>query len=228
MSLLSGGRGREASLRFSRVLMGDPGHEEARRGEERVRALLGEEERLASLRLHEAQGALAASDVEEARRLAREALHFGADPDAVQSLLDRLDERAGRLASLDAPAARPYAALTRPARVGGLSRIAVALTWAVAIGLSLALVATRWEQIVGRLARAPWPTTRPASPATSLPPETPGDTSLALARRLLLAGQAQGALRALDRIPAQDPTYPYARRLRTEAESALASGQANP
>ena len=223
LSLLSGGRGREASLRFSRVLMGDPRHPEARRGEERVRALLGEEERLASLRLHEAREAFTSGHFDDARRLAAQALHLGADPVAVQSLFDRLDERAGRLASLATPTARAFAPLARPLRVGGLSRALVATAWALTIGLLLGLVATRWEKIVDQLARAPWPTTRPAPPATSLPAGTPGDTALGEARRLLLAGQAQGALRALDRIPTQDPNYPYARRLRVEAESALAS-----
>ena len=225
LSLLSGGRGREASLRFSRVLMGDPGHQGARRGEDRVRALLGEEERLASLRLHETRSAFAAGHFDDARRLATEALHFGADPDAVQALFDRLDERTGRLASLRGPAVWSLPSLARPPGVGGLSRGALVATWAVAIGLLLGLVATSWEQIVDRLARAPWPTSKPAPPVMSLPLHGPGDAALVEARRLLLAGQAQGALLALERIPAQDPNYPYARRLRAEAESALATPQ---
>ena len=226
LSLLSGGRGREASLRFSRVLLDDPEHAAARRGEERVRALLGEEERLASLSLHEARRSAAAGQLDDARRLAAEALHFGADPDAVQALFDRLDDRTGRLASLRAPVVRRLTPLVKPSRVAGRSRVAHVAAWAVAIGLLLGLVATSWEQIVSRLAEAPWPTSRPAPPLTSLHPEGSGDTALVEARRLLLAGQTQGALRALDSIPARDPNYPYARRLRAEAESALASPQA--
>lgn len=224
LSLLSGGRGREASLRFSRVLLDDPGHEEARRGEERVRALLGEEERLATLRVHEARSALAAGEAEAARRLATEARKLGADPDAVHALLDRLDERSGRLASQVAPFARPLASPVRPAGAG-LSRVALLAAWAIGIGLLLGAVATSWEQIVSRLARAPWPRSS-AAPEVSLAPAQSGDSALVEARRLLLAGQAQGALRALDRISAGDPNYPYARRLRAEAESALAAPEA--
>lgn len=226
LSLLSGGLGREASLRFSRVLMGDPGHAEARRGEERVRALLGEEERLATLRLHEARSALAAGHLDDARTLAAQALRLGADPDAAQSIFDRLDERTGRLAAQEAPVAGRLAPPARPRRVGGLSRIALVAAWAMAIGLFLGLVSTRWERIVGRLVQAPGPTSRPAPPATSLPSGGQGDAALVEARRLLLAGQPQGTLRVLDRIPAQDPNYPYARRLRAEALSALAAAQA--
>jgi hypothetical protein len=223
LSLLSGGRGREASLRFSRVLLGDPLHADARRGEERVRALLGEEERVAGMRLHEAHAEWAAGHVDDARRLAAEALRFGADPDDVQSLFDRLDERTGRLASPATPFAQSQSPQARPVLGGGLSRLAFAGGWVVAIGLLLGLVATSWEQIVDRLARAPWPTSRPAAIAPTPPPEAPGDSALVEAQRLLLAGQAQGALNALDRIPARDPNYAHARRLRAEAESALAS-----
>jgi hypothetical protein len=222
-SLLSGGRGREASHRFSRVLLDDPGHAGARRAEKEARALLGEEERLAGLRLHEAQGALGAHDFEEARRLADEALHHGADPDVVQPLFDRLDERSGRLGDLHPPLASAFLPQTLASRTFGKSRIALVAAWTVAIALFLGVVATSWDEILGRLAQAPWPTSEPAPPVTSLPIESPGEAALVEARRLLLAGQAQRALRALDRIPAQDPNYPYARRLRAEAESALAS-----
>ncbi len=225
-ALLSEGRGREASLRFSRVLLEDPAHARARRGEEQARALLGEEERVAGLRLHEAHCALLAGRGEEARLLAEEALRHGADRDAAQPLFDRLDERSGRLGALALPIARPLLPRARPLRAGGLSRIVLVGAWTAAIGLLLGLVATSWEQILGRLARAPWPTSEPAPPVTSLPPSLPSETALVEARRLLLAGQAQGALRALDRIAAEDPSYPYARRLRAEAESALASSGA--
>ena len=225
-SLLSEGRGREASLRFSRVLLDDPGHDGARRGVEQARALLGEEERLAGLRLHEARCAWGAGRGEEAHRLAVEALHHGADPDVVQPLLDRLDERSGRLAALALPIARPPVLRARPLQAGGLSRIVLVAAWTGAIGLLLGFVATSWEEIVGRLARAPWPRSEPALPVTSLSPSLSGEAVLVEARRLLLAGEAQSALRALDRIAAGDPSYPYARRLRAEAESALASSGA--
>jgi hypothetical protein len=224
LSLLSGGRGREASLRFSRVLLGDPAHEGARRGEERVRALLGEEERLASVRVEEARTALGAGLFDAARHSALEALRLGADPDAVQPLLDRLDDRTGRLHSLIAAPVRPATAPSRPALRGARFRVAFLAAWGVAIGMGLGVVATSWEQIVDRLARAPWPAARPVPPASGAKDK---ESALLEARRLLMAGQAQRALHALDRIPARDPDYPYARRLRAEAESALASPPAS-
>ena len=200
-------------------------HSFLRRGEERVRALLGEEERLSALRLHEARAAFDLGRFDAARRHASEALGFGADPDAVQTLFDRLDERTGRLASHDGQATRPPLAPSGPVRGGGFSRTALLGAWVLAMGLVLGVVVSSWERIVDRLARAPWPTSRltPSSPSA---PESSADTALVEARRLLTAGQVQGALRALDRISARDPNYPYARRLRAEAESALASPEA--
>jgi hypothetical protein len=115
------------------VLLDDPGHEGARRAERQARALLGEEERLAGLRLHEAHGALGAHDFEEARRLAGEALHHGADPDAVQPLFDRLDERSGRLGELHPTLARAFLPKARVPRGFGLSRAALVVAWATAI-----------------------------------------------------------------------------------------------
>ena len=103
--------------------------------------------------------------------------------------------------------------------------MALVAAWAVGISFLLGAVATSWEQIVSRLARAPWPRSSAAPEASRATPES-GDSALVEARRLLLAGQAQGALRALDRISAGDPNYPYARRLRAEAESALAALEA--
>jgi hypothetical protein len=224
-SFLDAGRGREASLRFSRVLLDDPRHEGARRGEERARALFNEEERQAAMCLQQAQLALAAGQMAEARQKAAAAQAQGADPDRVQPLLDDLDGRGGRLAETD-PAPRAAAAdgLSRPGRRAALPRTALVTAFALGLAVLLGAVATSWERIVGTLSRAPAPTTTAAGPVATLPTSSPGEAALQEARRLLSTGQAESALRTLDRIPAQDPTYPYARRLRAEAEARVSAG----
>lgn len=221
-SFLAEGRGSEASLRFSRVLLDDPAHEAARLGQEEAKALLGEDERLAELRLHEAQAAARDGRLEEARRLSSEALAHGADPGAVQSLLDRFDPRSGKLKDAEILATdEPGHSKTMLPRAPGYPRAALVLGWVVALLVLLGSVAASWERIVGNLSGAPRPASAGAPPMTSVPLRGLGEAAVAEARRLLEAGEAASALRALDRIPADDPALPYARQVRAQAEAAL-------
>jgi hypothetical protein len=223
-SFLAEGRGREASLRFSRILLDDPRHEEARRGEASARALFNEEERRAAESLQQAREAQASGQLEQARRLAAAALAQGADPDRVQPLLDGLDDRTGRLASVIPEVSSGESARSVPPRPAVFPRALLVAGFTIALAALLGAVATRWESIVGSLARTPRPTTDAASADAPLPP--PGEAALLEASRLLAIGQAESALRALDRISVQDPTYPHARRLRAEAEAAAAQVRA--
>jgi hypothetical protein len=221
-SFLAEGRGREASLRFSRVLLEDPSHAGARRGEARAQALLNEEDRLAALRLEEARGALAGGRVDEARAGIKEAPTHGADPVLAPPLLDRLAERGGRLTEVASPLSTAPTGASRSGRRSGLPRTALVVGWAAILAVLLSTVLARWERIVDRLTSAPLPASAPAPPVSSLPPTSPGEAALQEARRLLSTGETKGALRVLDRIPAEDPAYPYARRVRAEAEATLA------
>ncbi len=227
-SLLSEGRGGEASFRFSRVLLDDPGHDQARAGEARARALLEEDERLAELHLDDAREALRLGRKGEAHSSLAEAVQRGADPDLVQPLVDRLDEREGLLAvapgtgrsSSRGPASAHWAF--------GLPRTVLALCFSLVLAVLLAAVTARWEHILGRLTRAPRPSAGDVAPLTTLAPPSAGESALQEARQHLATGEARQAMRVLDRIPEQDPNWPYARRLRAEAESALARTEALP
>jgi hypothetical protein len=56
-------------------------------------------------------------------------------------------------------------------------------------------------------------------------PLSRGEQALAEARRLMEAGDAAGALRALDGVPPEEPAYPFARQLRRQAEGVLRAGR---
>jgi hypothetical protein len=223
-AFLAEGRGREASLRFSRVLLGDPRHDAARRGEAYARALLDEEQRRAAVCLEDAYEALGAGDLRAAREGAATALSRGADPDRVQPLLDELDERAGRLAEAAAPSEAAVPERSPRARLAALPRAVFVTGFALVVAGLLGVAVASWDRMLGVLAEAPKPTTTAAPPVASLPAPPPGEVALQEARRLLAQGEAESAVRALDRIPAQDPNYPYARRLRAEAEASVLGG----
>jgi hypothetical protein len=220
-SLLSQGKGREASLRFSRVLFGDPDNARARRGEDRARALLDEDERLAVQHLHEASAALREGRVDVAQVKVAAALHCGADPDLVQPLVDRLDERGGRMAVVTSSGPSTPSAGPGFGPSAGLSRSTLLTCFALFLAGLLFTVATSWERILGRLTEAPRPARSEAAPVTTLAAPSPGEKALLEARQFLATGEAQEAMRALDRISVQDPHWPYARRLRVEAEATL-------
>jgi len=215
-SLLSQGQVGEASLRFSRVLLDDPGHDAARVGEARARALLQEQQRLAELHLDEAQKALGRGQVEEAQVSLAEAVERGADPSHVQALADRLDEREGRVDVGAWTGRAPSSGSpvgTRPRR---LPRVALALGFLLPLALLLAGVTVTWGRILDRLTTAPRPLAAPAAPAARAP-LTAAESALLEARELLAAGKAGQALLALDKIPESDPHWPFAQRLRAEA-----------
>lgn len=223
-SLLSRGQGLEASLRFSRILMGDPDNARARRGEARARSLLDENQRLAAQHLDEAGAALREGRVDLAQVKIAAAQREGADPGLVQPLVDRLDERGGRLAVPEAPRARTPSAGPRLHASTGVSRPLLLACFALLLGALLVTVAARFERILGRLAEAPRPASTEAPPVTTLSAPSPGETALLEARSLLASGDAQQALRVLDGIPERDPHWPYARRLKAEAEATLTRG----
>jgi hypothetical protein len=104
-------------------------------------------------------------------------------------------------------------------------RVLLVLGWAAALLALLGTVAVSWERIVGRLSGTPRPADVSAPPITRAPVRGRGEAAVAEALRFLEAGDAERALRALDRIPSDDPALPYARQVRAQAESALGASR---
>jgi len=225
-SLLDRGKSREAGLVFGRVLLIDPSHPAASEGRERAEAAAAEHDRLLAARLAEAIAALERGDYARARVLVDEVLEAGGDRDRALQLLDRLDARAGRVsaggASGDGEGRGPSAVFrTRRPWI----RAALVGAWAAAFVALAAGIAVRWEGLVNGLVRTPSPSAPLTPPTTELPTPSAGERALSEARRLNAQGNVAGALEVLDRIPPQDPAYPFARQLRGEAESALRQGR---
>jgi tetratricopeptide (TPR) repeat protein len=225
-SLLDRGKSREAALVFGRVLLIAPAHPGASEGRERAEAAAAEHDRLVAARLAEAIEALERGDYARARVLVDDVLEAGGDRDRALQLLDRLDARAGRVSARAArgegegraPGAAPSA--RRP-----WMRAVIVGAWAAAFVALAAGIALRWEGLVTGLVRTPSPSAALMPPTTELPTPSEGERALSEARRLNAQGNVAGALAVLDRIPPQDPAYPFARQLRGEAESALRQGR---
>ena len=83
-----------------------------------------------------------------------------------------------------------------------------------------ATVAATWDGLMRRLAQAPTP--RDASVAFSVQPGPRAeDQTIAVARRLLEDGDPARAKALLDSVHPRQPSYPFARHLRGQAERAL-------
>jgi hypothetical protein len=218
-SLLAEGRGGQAVLAFERVLLQDPTHADARRGLERARLAVTEAERRNESRLDEAERALGAGDLEAARRHVEAALAGGAGGPRALSLADRLDGRSGRLAPVVAPDASHPASPARMRRPHW-SRRAFVASWGLALATLTVGVAASWDDLLGRLTRAPRPSQAPAPPTLGPPAASAAGRAVSDAQRRLEQGDPAGALAALERVRPEDPLYPYAQQLRLQSESA--------
>jgi len=220
LELLESNHGREAADLFGRVLLRDPKNAEARRGLRRARACVHESERVLDAQLDQAGRALEAGDEERARALLEEVVSKGGDRDRAHALLDRLDTRVGILQGLHVTEAAPASAPPPAARRAWV-RHALIAAWAAAFASMAVGLGARWDNLLVSLARTPSPTSRPGPPTTQVPVPPAGDRALAEARELLDRGDAAGALAALDRVSPQEPAYPFARQLRTQAAAVL-------
>jgi hypothetical protein len=226
LQLLECNEGREAADLFGRVLLREPRNAEARRGLQRARACMHENERVLDAQLEQAGRALGAGDEVRARALLEEVVSKGGDRDRAHAMLDRLDARVGSLDGLDVDEDVPPPT-TPPASRRTWVRPALIAAWAAAFASLAVGVGSTWDRLLVSLARTPSPTSRPAPPATQVPVPLAGDRALAEARELLDRGDAKGALAALDRVSPQEPAYPFARQLRTHAAAVL-SAEARP
>ncbi len=216
-ALLGAGRGDQAILAFERVLLQDPGHADARRGLDEARTLVTEGERRSESHLDDAERALDAGRLEEAREHLDAALAVGRGGPRALTLSDRLDGRSGRLAH--GPAQDPDRA-PLPARHRGphWSRRAFLATCVLVLGSVTIAVAAGWDELMVRLTRAPQPS-QAAAPPTLGPPASEAGRAVSDAQRRLEQGDPAGALAALERVRPEDPLYPYAQQLRLKSET---------
>jgi hypothetical protein len=216
--LLEAGNARESALIFGRVALVDPAHTDALRGLAAARIAVTESERLADERLAEARRAADRGDTVSARAALHDVIAKGGDRDRAAALLDRLDDREGRLER-----AAPSAALSgpivrlRPSAVSWARRGFAAASTVVLVALA-AGVFSNWDRLLFGLTRPPAPRPHAGAPG---PAQRAGDRALAEARRHMDSGNVAAALAALDRVGPQEPSYPFARQLRQQAELAL-------
>ena len=229
-SLLRAGRDRESADLFGRLLLQDPGLEEARRGLAQARAAADETMRRLDAGLAEAQEAADRGRRHAARALLEEVVRKGGDRDRALAALDRLDPRGGRalhFLAASPPAEGPAAGPALAPAPGAWARRGLAAACAAGFALLAAGVDARWDNLLGALERAPRPASPAAPPPLPLHAPSPGEQAVADARRLMEQGDAAGALAALDRVTPEEPAYPFARQLRRQAESALLDGGAH-
>jgi hypothetical protein len=222
--LLRRGRSQEAGFVFGRILVRDPDHAGARRGQREAEAADAEEERRSLVRLQEAERALGEGDAARVRGLPDETLPRVGDRERTLDLSDRLDGPRSRNRPLAAEVAFGGAPETGFRRGEGWHRDALVALWAIGFALLASTVASTWERLVDGLAGVPSPraVTLPTSPVIGI--ASAGDPALAEARRLIEEGDAVGALAAIDRVTPQDPAYPFALRFRSQAERMLREG----
>jgi FimV-like protein len=216
--LIAAGRGLEAADILGRILLLDPGRDDVVQALERAQATLAEERRRMEGRLDDARRAIEDGDPETARDLLDQVVSRGGDRDRAHALLDRLDDRTGRI---DASAPRQWAELApedRPHRLRSpLPRQVFVAVWTLVIVTATVGLAFSWEQLVGSLVRNPAPTSSSLAPSGRLPRPRAGDEALAEARRLLERGDPATALEILDGVSPEEPAYPLARELRRQA-----------
>lgn len=217
--LLEAGNARESALIFGRVALVEPAHVDALRGLAAARIAITELERLSDQRLDEARRAAARGDAVSARAALEAVIAEGGDRDHAAALLDRIDGREGRMERA-APPAAPSGPIPRFRESAvSWSRRAFAATATIALVALGAGVFSSWDRLLFGLTRPPAP--RPHAAADSVPAAGGGDRALAEARRHMDAGNVAAALVALDRVGPQEPSYPFARQLRQQAELAL-------
>ena len=212
---LEAGDAREAALVFGRVALVEPTRQDALRGLAAARAAVTESERRNDERLDQARRALDGGDVAAARAALEAVIAEGGDRDGAAALLDRLDDRSGRLGR---PEAR-MAELATTASVGpgavSWSRRAFAAAWTAVLVVMGVAAFSSWDRLLFGLTRPPAPRADSA-PAWSAPPAG-GERAVEQARRLLDAGDVAAAIGVLDRVAPEEPAYPFARQLRLQA-----------
>jgi hypothetical protein len=218
-ALLAAGRPRDAALVFERVLLLAPGDPDARAGADAALAATAERDRDLDARLDDVETRIGKGAHSDARAILDAVVRDGGDSHRAAALLDRIPMARGWFSLHRSDADNPLPSLpvrsssSRSRTILGLSCGAFFLLLGVA-------VAANWDTLMRRLQQAPRPqraaVTLSADPRLSL-----DDRTIAAARRHLEDGDPARAVALLDSVHPQQPSYPFARQLRGQAERAL-------
>jgi hypothetical protein len=217
-ALLAADRPKDAALVFERVLLLSPDDPAARAGLSAANAAVAERERVLEERLADAERHIEEGDHGDARALIDAVVREGGDAGRAAALLERIPI----LPRWYAPRPADSGSYLAPPAGSAAGRSRLVLGSACAI-LFLALgsaVASNWDGLLRRLAQAPVPRDSSVSVST-LAAARPEDQTIAAARKLLEQGDAARAVALLDSVSPQQPSYPFARQLRGQAERAL-------
>jgi len=216
---LASGRPRDAALVFERLLLLAPADARARDGLDAAQAANAERERGLEQRLAAAEMRIEEGAHADARALVDAVVRDGGDSDRAAAILDRIPIPPGwftlRRSDGEGPVTAPPAG-----SISGRSRTLLGAVCAALFLLLAAGVAATWDGLMRRLVQAPMP--QDTSVAFSAQPGPRAeDQTIAAARRLLEEGDPARAKALLDSVHPQQPTYPFARQLRGQAERAL-------
>jgi hypothetical protein len=218
-ALLASGRPRDATLVFERVLLIAPADRSARAGLEAAQSASAEHERDLDERFATAAVRIEQGAHSDASAMLDAVVRDGGDSHRAAALLDRIPIRPGWFTrrwsdgegEAQPPAAGPPSARSRRM----LGAVCAALFLLLGAG-----VAATWDRLIWRLAQAPTP--QDASLVSSAEPVARlEDQTITVARRLIEQGDPARAVVLLDRIRPHQPSYPYARQLRGQAERAM-------
>lgn len=224
-ALLRAGLSNDAADIFGRVLLLDPRHPEASLGLDRARQVAAEKERRLEACLEDASRAADTGENDVARHLVEEALRDGGDATRAQTVLDRVDERTGRLDSLGRRTVEVQGARrATPRRPPPVSRQALVAAWTLAFVTMAVGLAFSWDRLVGDLVSTPAPESSSIVAPRTEPDMTAGEIAVNRARELVARGDLATALVILDEVSPTDAEYPFARRFRAQVAGTLAGG----
>lgn len=218
-ALLASGRPRDAALVFERVLLLAPADSTARGGLDSAQAASAERDRNLDQRLDVAELRLEEGAHTDARVLLDAVVRDGGDAHRAAALLDRIPIPPGwfTLRRSDGEGPLPAPPARSPA---GHSRRMLGVVCAALFLLLGAAVAATWDRLMWRLAQAPMPQ-EATFDFSAQPLPRAEDQTIAAARRLLDDGDPARAKALLDSVHPHQPSYPFAQRLRGQAERAL-------
>lgn len=217
-ALVAAGRPRDAALVFERLLLLSPGDPDARAGRDAALAASAERDRDLDARLDDVETRIDKGTHSDARAILDAVVRDGGDSHRAAALLDRIPIPPGwfSLRRSDGDSALP----PPPARsTSSRSRTILGLACGALFLLLGVAVAANWGTLIRRLEQAPQPQaaiTLSADPHLRLE-----DQTIAAARRHLEDGDPARAVALLDSVHPQQPSYPFARQLRGQAERAL-------
>lgn len=219
---------------WTRALFLDRGHARARAYIERARSAQAERQRESEELLQRGVAAFHQGEAEEARRLLRDAMDQGAQPEEALAILERINRLAQVAPQPAPPPVRRGHVLQRlarrapqPSRAAWLTIAALVLVMAVAG----AFAAGAFRAAVGPLMNRPGsagalPTRLSIDEGPPLPRR--GETALARAQALFQGGRFRDALGALDGVRPTDLQHADADRLRTDIQKQLIGLMATP